>query len=112
MSADEQPRRIRANLFADPPVVAARVASDMSHPDIEFFAVEPLVFRMKVANGSIIDVSIHASEGLELSQLPNNVHSSEIAGVPDFIAVFEILEDQWIEETVCIRDESDSLHDA
>ena len=82
----------------------------MCDPNIQVFTVESFVFRVIVTKFGIVDVAVNASKRFELSQRVRYVHSSEIARVPDFVAVLEVFEDQRIKKTVCVRNESDSLH--
>ncbi len=107
MPTNKQLRGRGVEDLSDTRVVSSRVASDMGHQDVDSRKGKPKVFAVVSPNLRIVDVSKHASKGLEGGELVGDRELAEIAGVPDFVTILKSLKDQRVEESMGVRNQPD-----
>lgn len=87
----------------DPCVIVPRIASDMGHPNVQAFPGMTLMQGMKRSKGLTINISVNGHHRCNALQSPNHFRISNVSGMPDFVAVFEVVPDPRIIEAVGIR---------
>ena len=98
MTRDEELRRAVVDLLLDAAVVLTRVSADVLHQDVDAFATETQylgkhpsqVAPVAVAADSLHDASARGSPK-RLLQARNEFGGTNVAGMPDFVALLEIL---------------------
>lgn len=86
--------------------VSAWVASNMSHPDTHSLTFKSFIQWRVLSNGTVVNIAMHRTERFELFERVEDLECAEIARVPNFITVLERREDERIEKTVRVRNES------
>lgn len=93
--------------FVDQPacrrVIAARIATYMSHKHLHAFTFEEPVKRMGVAQIIIVTITSHAKEGLESGNIFSQIHSSpKITCVPYLIHFSKEVSEFFTEHSMSI----------
>lgn len=100
VTTDKEIRRIRSDFLRHSTVISARVAADVRHPNIDAFAFEAIVFGMNRTNLAVVDIPIDSTQRLEFGQLMGHFYRTKITGVPNLVAVLEVLIDRRIDVSV------------
>lgn len=82
--------------------ISSRVAADVRHEDFHVLAVPGEFFRIDTSYIVAINVSVHTFQrkaGLSC-QLISNGDGAKVAGMPNFIAVFEVFKYPFIQVAV------------
>jgi hypothetical protein len=109
MAAYEQSRLLFIYFFPSSRVVVARVPTDVRHVNAHTFALPVEVLHQLRANLLTIDVSEHAACRLERLQAVQYFYGTEIAGVPNLIALFKVNEHGLVQKTMRVGQQAD-LH--
>ncbi len=96
--------------FPNPLEIPARVPADMGDEHIDPLAFEPQIERKFSSDEGIIDVSIDSFEGFKGFQFFDYFHVADVSGVPNFIAIFKIVKNFFIQIAVGVGEKSDSFH--
>lgn len=102
MPANKNIGRTLFHLLADGNTVPAQRTTDMSHPEIDALPAEALVQRVLTANVLPVDISVNADQRGNTAQLLRYLCRAEIAGMPDFITIPEIVQHLGIQVAVSI----------
>ena len=103
MSADEKVGlRVLQNAFYLGHVMA-RITSDVSHVDINVFNMEVQVFGILHAHDMVVDVAMHGTQRLEMSQGICGFNAANITRMPQLINILEEVEQLWNQGTMRIR---------
>jgi len=102
MSGNKKFGRVRSDVLTYALIVPARIAANMRYPHINSLTIKTLMKRIALAQGVTVDISIDSTKGLEGFELVGELGSSDVSGVPDFVALLEVLEDLFVEIAVCV----------
>src|SRR5690606_2807129 len=106
MSTDKKLRWTRNNLRLYLWSVASGIASDMGHPHINTFTDKPVMFRTSHADIPTIDIPPHTPKRLKSCQCIDNRNGTEVARMPNFIALIKIPKNRIVQIPMRIRKES------
>jgi len=109
MPADEQVGRFVSERPPDALVVGARVAADVGDPYPDAFALKTLVELEAATQSATVDVPADCFERLEFSQCVGDFKRTDIARMPNFVALFEVPENARVEVTVGVGNQTDAL---
>lgn len=110
MSADEQLRRIGGQLLFYGRIIPGWISADMCHEYFHSFRLPAKPFGIFAADVLSVDIAIDATEGSEGGKRCGQLCCAEIAGMPDLVAGFEMTENGFIEEMMCIGQQADVEH--
>jgi len=79
----------------------------VGHPDDKPLTIMPEVFRVPGPQRLVVDVSINGPERSEILQRIGKSSITDVAGMPDFITVLEMLNDFWVKVAVGVGEEAD-----
>lgn len=79
------------NLVQYPSIISTRVTTNVGDPYLDAFQFEFLMFWKFCTYKMAINISIDSSGGGYFSELIHDFNTSNIAGMPNFITVFEML---------------------
>lgn len=82
--------------------IFAWFASDMRHQHFNILTFESKKFGEFHADICSINISVNSARWFEGTQFVNQFNIAYIACMPDFINIFKILEDFWVEIAMCI----------
>lgn len=105
--ADEQFGLMQVKQFSGFWIVAGRIASDMSHQYLHPLTLKREVLRKNGTYILPIDIAVNASERFELFQRFGNT-GSKVTGMPNFVAVFEMIENSFIQKAMGVGEEADA----
>jgi hypothetical protein len=100
MPADEQVGRVVAELLAHGRIVLGRVTADVRHPNVQFFAHKSLVFKVLFPHIRAVNIPENRPKRLESGQPGGYLKLANVARVPYFVALGEMLENAFVQETV------------
>ncbi len=106
MAAYKNIRRLSVYFTLNKGAEPAGITTDMCYPNIRQFTVKPQVFGHDVPNLWPVDIAVNTLKRFKCLQLFNHLHVAEIAGMPNLIAAFKVLEDGVIEVAVGIGKET------
>lgn len=107
MSADEKLGAVQVQFLFGFGVIPGRIATDMTYQHFYLFAMENQLFGVKGAYILAIDVSVNTPEWLEFAELPGQADGTEVAGMPDLVAIPEMIENGIIQEMVRVGNKPD-----
>ena len=81
---------------------------DVGHPDATTAPLKVVVFRKIAANELVVDVAVHGHQWGHLGKGVGDPEMPDVAGMPDFIAPVEVMQDAVVDVTVGVADESDA----
>ena len=90
--------------------VMAWIAADMGHVDVNVFDMEEQVFGILHANDVVVDVAMHGTQRLEMSQGIRGFYVADVARMPQLIDVLEEVEELRDEGAVRVRQNADLQH--
>lgn len=100
VAADEEGRAEALQVFARAGIVIAGVAADVGHEDAEAEAV-PVEIAGKIRTQfGAVDVAVNAAHGAEGAQAVENLRGAEITGVPDLIALAQVMQNLVVQIAV------------
>jgi len=105
MAADKQLRRLSVYFTLYKRTVPAGITADMRHPDIYVFTIKSQVFGKNLADILAVNIAINTFQRFKSSESINYLHTAEIAGMPDLVAVFEMFKNRIIEVAVGVGKE-------
>jgi predicted DsbA family dithiol-disulfide isomerase len=79
----------------------------VGHVDPESFAVPIEIARKLGLEGAAIDIAVHTAERFEVPQAIEDFMRSEIAGVPNLVALGEMMVYGFVQKTVCVGKQAD-----
>jgi hypothetical protein len=102
VAADEQAagRWIFTPYFPDPWVIFPGVAADVGHEHRHSLTFEMEVKGYFIANGCVVDIAKNTAQGFECLQLVEHPDVSEIAGVPYFVTIGEVMKNAFVQKGV------------
>ena len=103
MAANEESRRGNVQLCFYARIVFAGVSANMGDPNVESFDGKPVVEGISLSDGCAVYISINGAEGLEGFKSFRNLGIADVAGMPYFIHLIEIVEYFWVKVTVGVR---------
>src|SRR5215472_1885307 len=109
MAAYEQVRPLLVYFLASSRVVVAWVSADVGHVDTDALTLPMQILRQLAANLCAIDISKHTAQKLERLQPIQHFDRAEVAGVPNFIALFKVSEYGLVQKTMRVGQQTD-LH--
>lgn len=109
MAANQHVRSRRMEQLSDARRVASGATGNVSHQHIDATAIEPQILGVRIANRTVVNVSINSPERLEVSQLLRNFQVPKISSVPDLVAVLKRVKHFGVKKAVCVGDDS-NLH--
>ena len=74
----------------------------MGHQYPDTFGLPAEFFGIDAADVLAVDIAIYAAQGPEVGQPAGDVRGAEVAGMPDLVTGFEVMEDRVIEEVMSI----------
>jgi predicted DsbA family dithiol-disulfide isomerase len=77
------------------------------HVDPESFAVPLEIARKLGLEGAAIDIAVHTAERFEVLQAIEDFMRSEIAGVPNLVALGEMMVYGFVQKTMCVGKQAD-----
>ena|ERR1700733_12659796 len=75
----------------------ARITTDMCYPNICQFTIKPQVFGHDAPDLRPVDIAVNTFKRFKGLQFFNHFQAAEIAGMPNFVAVFEVFENCIVE---------------
>jgi hypothetical protein len=108
VTADEKVRTNPIEFGPRPEVVIVGISADMGHVDLDAFAIPHKVEWETGPKVRAVDIPVNAADGLERSQPIQDLNSSEIARVPQFVTLSDIAEDRFVEKAMIVREKADS----
>ena len=112
VATDEEGGRIGEELTGDAAVVASGIASDVGHQDRGSLAGPTEFLREHEAQVATIAVADHSTQRTEGGEAVGNFGAADVAGVPDFVALGEVLQVLVVPIGVGVAQEADSFHDS
>ena len=103
VATDENLRLIFFQQLIYPGVEVRWPATYVSHPYGQATAYQVNIFLKPGAKGEIINVAKDSLQRFMFFQFIDNFRITDIASMPYLIAVFEMLNDSWIEIAVSVR---------
>ena len=91
MTTDEHIRGVLPQFVHHQAVVTRRTSTDMCDPHTNTTASEALVLRIGTSQSRIVDVAVHGTQGFPRGQFFRNRIRTDVTGVPDLIALVEVL---------------------
>ena len=110
MPADEQIRRFFAKHRYQPGVIVTRITAYVSHQHVHLFYPETVELAERVPYISAVHISEYGTSRLELSQRLQQFKTAYVAGMPDLIHIFEMLQYTLVQQTVRITQNAYSCH--
>lgn len=110
VATDEELGRTGEELIADAPVVAAGITSDMGHQHIRSLTSPSKLLRKHTTQVAAVAVADNGSQGSESSKAVGKFYGTDVARVPDLIALAEVLQVLVVPEGVSVRKEAYALH--
>ena len=110
MSRYEQLRRFGIDGPPDACIILARIATNVLHQHIHLLTLPPIRFREADAHIAAIDIAIHRPQRRYLCQAVRHLHGADIASMPDFVTILEILRIALVPASMRVRQQSDSSH--
>lgn len=107
MAADEQARPQPTDFLACPAIVIAGIAADVGHVYADAFAFPNKIFGQFGTDFRTIDVAVDSPRGFEGFQAIEHLGRPEVSGMPDLIALGEVVEDRIIQKPVCVGEQPD-----
>ena len=108
MATYEQVRPVTSEYFLHVAIVPARIATDVSHVNAKAFALPRQVEWEPAPQIAAIDISIDTTRRFERLQPVEHFDRTEIAGMPQFIAVGEMREQAFVQEPMAVREQADA----
>lgn len=112
VARNEEPRRMRINLAADAGIVLAGIAPNVLHQHIHLLTLPPIGFRESDANIAAVYVAIHRTQWSDFCQSVSHFHGADVARVPNFIAVLEMLCIAFVPTAMRVRKQPYASHPA
>src|SRR5882757_4379447 len=103
MPAYKQLRRVCINFRLYLCTIPIRITANMRYPNIHVFTFKSQVFRIGYSYVSAIYIAVNAPEWLKGSKLVCYFNITEIAGMPDLVAVFKVFKNRIVKVAVRIR---------
>lgn len=88
--------------------VAARMSADVDHRTPQSGAVPNEPFRASTPHPVVVDVAIDGPDGGHGGQPVEHLEAADVAGVPDFCAALEVVEDAVVEVAVGVGKDADA----
>ena len=92
MSRHEQLRRIGIEHGAHGVVIIAGIATNMLDEHINILALETVLFTIHQPEVATVTVATYSPERTEGSKFLRYLDTTDIAGMPDFIAGFKVMQ--------------------
>ncbi len=108
MPADEELRSHVLYNCAYPRFVPPRIAADVRHIDLHARALEVQIQRKGSSHLGIVDIAVHGAKGLKSLQSIGYGNVADVTGVPDFVALFKVFENSFIEVGMGVGEETDA----
>lgn len=109
VTANEELGGTGKELVADAPVVTTRVTTDVGHQHVGSFARPAQQFGKHAAEVAAIAVADDGSKGTERGEAVGELHTTDVAGVPDLVALAEVLQVLVVPETMGITQQTNAL---
>ena len=106
VAANEEPRPVRVESTPNATGVAPWTPSDVGHPDGEAFALDVMVLREFTADQLVVYVAMDGEEGGNLGEGVGHGQAANVAGMPDFVAFLQMVEDAVVHVSVGVAEES------
>jgi len=106
MAAYKNTRRLSVYFTLNKRTEPAWITTDMCYPNIRQFTVKPQVLWHDIPDLRTIDIAVNSFQRFKGLQLFNHLQVAKIAGMPNLVAVFEMLENGVIEIAVGVGEEA------
>ena len=110
MAGDEEMRMGVVQLFADSGVVSPGITSDVCHHDVHLFDCEMGHQRILQSQRLPVDVPTDGTQRLECCQSGGQLFGTDVARMPDFVTLGEVLRILVVPPCVGIRKKTDFKH--
>lgn len=110
VSAHEKTGRTDEQPLADGGIVTAGITTDVLDEDIRSLDGEAVQFRIEAAHITSVDVSVDGMQRTESSQTFRHFLRADVAGMPNFIALVEMLQVAVVPIAVGVGEDADSCH--
>src|SRR5690606_16946594 len=107
---NKQLGRLGLHNAADDRLIALRIAADMNHEHIDPLTLKTVLLRKARSYFFTVNVAKYTAQGFEGSKPVDDLYASEIASVPDFIAMLEMAKYRLVQIAVRIRNKTYFLH--
>ncbi len=112
MAADEQIRLFANQFRLRSPVVVAWIPADVGHVDANAVTLPSEAGRQISANLGAVDIAVDSAHRLQAPQAiqqraRSTLARSHVARVPQFVAIFEVLQQSLVEKAVRIGKQTD-----
>lgn len=112
VTRNEEPRRMRINLATDAGIVFAGIAPNVLHQHIHLLTLPPIGLRESDTDIAAVDVAIHRTQWSDFCQSVSHFHDADVARVPNFIAVLEMLCIAFVPTAMRVRKQPYASHPA
>lgn len=85
-------------------------SGDVGYQYLFLLNLKYIEFRCFLSNDMVINITKYRTRGLELAQLIQYLDIADIAGVPNFIHLFEVVQDFRVKPTVRVREYANTGH--
>ena len=103
MSADEQVGLLVLQNAFHLGHVMVRIATNVGHVDINIFNMEVQVFRILHAHDMVVDVAMHGTQRLEMSQGISGFNAANVTRMPQLVNILKEIEKLRNQGTMRIR---------
>ena len=92
VACNEELRRIGKKRGAHTEIIVARIATNMLNEHIDILALETVQLTIHQAKVSPVAVATYSPERTESCKFLRYLNTTDIAGMPDFIAGFKVMQ--------------------